>query len=430
MTLAGRRTFVGFGFGPIQTGLFLAEAFASGRFGRLVVAEIMPDLVAAIRRTEGRFCINIAHPDRVEVVTVGPVEIANPTSELDHQLLVHAIAMADEIATALPSVEYYVSEGLGSVHRLLAEGLREKAREAGPLAVIYTAENNNHAAKTLEALVLAEVPQAERAAVAVRVRFLNTVIGKMSQVVSDPQEIRDYGLVPLSPELPRAVLVEAFNRILVSKIRFDDRFVRGITVFEEKEDLLPFEEAKLYGHNATHALCGYLGALAGVHRVADLGTVPGLVPLIRAAFIEESGEALIRKHRGVDPLFTQAGYSRYAEDLLERMMNPLLRDTIERVTRDTVRKLGWDDRLIGTMRLALTQDVQPRRYALGAAAALAVLHPALLDGDGTVDAILGSIWKAAVDEQRAIIQAIEAAFGALRAWRDANLQNPQKLEYW
>jgi mannitol-1-phosphate 5-dehydrogenase len=430
MTLAGRRTFVGFGFGPIQAGLFLAEAFASGRFGRLVVAEIMPDLVAAIRRTEGRFCVNIAHPDRVEVVTIGPIEVADPTSELDRQLLVRAIALADEIATALPSVERYVSDGPGSVHRLLAEGLREKAREAGPLAVIYTAENNNHAAETLEALVLEVVPQAERVAVSTRVCFLNTVIGKMSQVVSDPQEIRDYGLEPLSSELSRAVLVEAFNRILVSRIRFDNRFVRGISVFEEKEDLLPFEEAKLYGHNATHALGGYLGALAGINRFCDLVAIPGLVPLIRAAFIEESGEALIRKHRGVDPLFTQAGYSRYAEDLLERMMNPLLRDTIERVTRDTVRKLGWDDRLIGTMRLTLAQGIQPRRYALGAAAALAALHPPILDGDGTVDAILGSIWKAAVDEQRAINQAIEAALGALRAWRVANFHNPQWLEYW
>ena len=308
MTLAGRRTFVGFGFGPIQTGLFLSEAFASCRFGRLVVAEVMADLVAAIRRNEGQFCVNVAHPDRVEVVTIGPVEIVDTASDLDRQLLIKAIATADEIATALPSVEYYGSEGPSSVHRLLAAGLRDKAREAGPPAVVYTAENNNHAAEILEALVLEEVPQAERTAVAARVRFLDTVIGKMSQVVSVPQEISDYGLEPLSPELPRAVLVEAFNRILISKIRFDGEFSRAITAFEEKEDLLPFEEAKLYGHNASHALLGYLGTLAGIDRVSDLGSVPGLVPLVRAAFIEESGEALVRKHKGVDPLFTHAGY--------------------------------------------------------------------------------------------------------------------------
>ena len=32
-------TFVGFGFGAIQAGLFLYEAYRSGNFGRLVVAE-------------------------------------------------------------------------------------------------------------------------------------------------------------------------------------------------------------------------------------------------------------------------------------------------------------------------------------------------------------------------------------------------------
>jgi mannitol-1-phosphate 5-dehydrogenase len=427
MTLAGRRTLVGFGFGPIQTGLFLAEAFASGRFGRLVVAEVMPDLVAAIRRAEGRFSVNIAHPDRVEAVTIGPVEIVDTASGLDRRLLVQAIAMADEIATALPSVEYYASDGPGSVHRLLAAGLREKARGAGPPAVVYTAENNNHAAEVLEASVLREVPPTERVGVAARVRFLNTVIGKMSQVVTGTREICDYGLVPLSPELPRAVLVEAFNRILISRIHFDGGFVRGITVFEEKEDLLPFEEAKLYGHNATHALGGYLGRLAGIDRVSDLGTVPGLVPLLRAAFIHESGEALVRKYQGAGPLFTPTGYASYAEDLLERMMNPFLRDATERVTRDTVRKLGWNDRLIGTMRLALAQGVQPRRYALGAAAALAVFHPFLLDGDIDVGTVMQSIWDTAVGDRRTIIEEIETALRSLRAWQNTNFRDPQRL---
>jgi mannitol-1-phosphate 5-dehydrogenase len=427
MTLSGRRTFVGFGFGPIQTGLFLSEAFASGAFGRLVVAEVAPELVAAVRANEGQFSVNIAHRDRVEVVTIGPVEIANPASEVDREFLVKAIASADGIATALPNVECYVSASPGSVHRLLASGLCDKGRVQGPPAVIYTAENNNHAAETLEQLVLGQVPEVERTRAAARVRFLNTVIGKMSKVVSDPQEIRDEGLAPLSPELPLAVLVEAFNRILVSKACFDDRFVPGITAFEEKDDLLPFEEAKLYGHNATHALAGYLGALAGVDRLSDMGTVPGLVPLVRAAFIAESGEALIRKYRGIDPLFTQAGYARYADDLLQRMMNPLLRDTTERVTRDTVRKVAWNDRLIGTMRLALSQGIQPRRYALGAAAALVALHPALLDGEGDVGTILRLIWGTEVDGQHIVIQAIETALRSLRAWRDTDFHEPQSL---
>ena len=41
------RTFVGFGFGPIQAGLFLARSASVGNFDRLVVAEVVPEVVAA-----------------------------------------------------------------------------------------------------------------------------------------------------------------------------------------------------------------------------------------------------------------------------------------------------------------------------------------------------------------------------------------------
>jgi mannitol-1-phosphate/altronate dehydrogenase len=91
----------------------------------------------------------------------------------------------------------------------------------------------------------------------------------------------------------------------------------------------------------------------------------------RAAFLEESGPALIQKYRGLgDPLFTTAGYTAYAEDLLSRIVRPNLNDLIARVTRDQVRKLGYDDRFFGTMRLALQYGVRPVHLASGAAAAV------------------------------------------------------------
>jgi mannitol-1-phosphate 5-dehydrogenase len=358
MALTGTRTYVGFGFGAIQAGLFLYEAFHSGAFQRLVVAEVLPEVVAAVRRAEGHYTVNIAHSDQVEHAELGPIEIQDPALKPDQERLIHAIAEAQEIGTAIPSVAYYVAKGPGSLHRVLAEGLREKAARSGPRAVVYAAENHNQAAEILESNVLGEIPEDERDAVRFRVRFLNTVIGKMSGVITEPEEIQTQGLARITPGEGRAFLVEAFNRILISKIEFEDMaertpFHRGIAVFEEKRNLLPFEEAKLYGHNATHALAAYIGAIRGVERIADLREVPGIRPFLRAAFIEESGEALVRKHAGVDPLFTREGYTAYADDLLERMTSPFLRDTVERVGRDPQRKLGWDDRLIGTRTLAL-----------------------------------------------------------------------------
>jgi len=427
MALTGKRTFVGLGFGAIQAGLFLYEAYRSGGFGRLVVGEVVPDVVSALRGTGGWYSLNVAHPDRVEVCRVGPVEIESTMSPSGIERLIDAVAAAEEISTAVPSVRNYVATGPGSIHRILAAGLRRKAAAGGPRAVVYAAENHNHAAEILEAAVLEEVPAPEKDAVSGRVRFLNTVIGKMSGVISEPEEIRAHGLVTVTPEGKRAFLVEVFNRILISQVCFEEpRFERGIAVFKEKDDLLPFEEAKLYGHNATHALAAYLCAQRGLGRIAELREFPALLNFVREAFLKESGAALIRKHGGKDALFTPAGYQEYADDLLERMTNAHLLDTVERVGRDPHRKLGWDDRLIGTMRVALQQNVAPRRYALGAAAALAALTPSFLEGTKSAGELLAPLWENAAmgsQEKTEVLALIDDARPRLKHWRESGFQN-------
>ena len=175
MALTGDRTFVGFGFGAIQAGLFLYEAYRSGGFGRLVVGGLHPERVDDLRRAQGWYSLNIAHADRIEAANVGPVEIGSLAA--DTERLVDAVAHAHEISTAVPSVSEYVAPGHKSIHRLLAQGLRRKAAARGPRAVIYAAENHNHAAEILEAAIFEEIPAAEQASVRERVCFLNTVIG-------------------------------------------------------------------------------------------------------------------------------------------------------------------------------------------------------------------------------------------------------------
>lgn len=422
MALTGTRTFVGFGFGAIQSGLFLYESYQSGNFGRLVVAEVMPEVIEAVRRADGYFTVNIAHLDRVENATIGPIAIENPAIETDRQRLIQAVAEANEIATAVPSINFYASDVPDSLHRVLAEGLRQKAAENLPRAVIYTAENNNHAAEILQEKVIAEIPEAERDAVKSRVRFLNTVIAKMSGVTMDSREIEQQGLVSVAPGYQRAFLVEAFNRILITNIDFDGKsFQRGITVFEEKPDLLPFEEVKLYGHNSTHAVAAYIGAIKGVRLMSEVIAIPGAINFLRAACIDEAGAALRHKYSGLqDPLFTREGYIQYTDDLLARMFNPYLHDTIDRVGRDPARKLGWDDRLIGAIRLLLKQGIAPRRYAFGAAAALAALDPSALSSDQSVEALLTPLWGTVpVDESVAVIRWVEDGRQRLKVWIEA-----------
>jgi mannitol-1-phosphate/altronate dehydrogenase len=195
----------------------------------------------------------------------------------------------------------------------------------------------------------------------------------MSQVVTDPREITTRGLAPIAPGLDRAFLVEEFNRILVSKATIPG-FTPGIGVFIEKDDLLPFEEAKLYGHNAIHALLGFVGMLKGYTKMTELKADASLMNVARAAFLQESGGALIRKYARLgDELFARSGYRSYAEDLLIRITNPYLADTTARASRDVARKLGSTDRIFGTMALALEYGIEPSNMAIGALAGIALL---------------------------------------------------------
>ena len=381
------RTFVGFGFGAIQAGLFVYEAWRSGNVGRLVVAEVVPAMVEGVRRHSGRYSLNVATPSGIEAHEIGPIEILNPVVEQDRQVLIRAVAEAEEIATALPSVAFYGTGKAGDVLDILTAGLREKMQDSSlPAAVVYTAENHNHAAEILTEALESRLGVS---LASIRVQVLNTVIGKMSGVVTDAGQMAEQGLAPVVPGMSRAFLVEAFNRILITKIGLPG-YRRGIGVFEEKADLLPFEEAKLYGHNATHALIGYLLREQGGVTMAEATQFPALLTLAREAFLLESGAALCRKYQGVDSLFTPVGFASYVDDLLVRMTNPFLKDAVDRVTRDTRRKLGWDDRLIGTMRLALEQGIQPERYARGAAAAIRQLA---VEEKTTPASLVESLWK-------------------------------------
>jgi mannitol-1-phosphate/altronate dehydrogenase len=358
--------FTGFGFGPIQGGLFAKEAFESGNFARIVVAEIDSQLVDAVRANNGSYHVNVARSDGIEALKINNIELLNPNVEADKEVLAEVLAQSTEIVTSLPSVTFYETGGANSVASLIAEGLENHAARA---TIVYTAENNNHAAETLRGAVAQSVGDLGRK----KVQFLNTVIGKMSRVVSDPVEIAELKLEPIEPGLDRAFLVEQFNRILVSRTRIDD-FKPGIEVLVEKDDLLPFEEAKLYGHNAVHCVLGALGALRGHATMTQVGRDCDLMKNGRDAFVLESGEALVRKYSWLnDELFTQAGFTAYAEDLLERMTNPYLCDTIARVVRDLQRKLGIDGRIFGAMRLALEYGIEPQNLALGALAGIAVL---------------------------------------------------------
>ena len=395
------KSLVGIGSGAIQLGLWAYYARRAG--ARVTLAEVDAARVAAIRKTGGFYTVNIARFDRIEPVRVGPVGILNPLVPAERARLVAALREATDVVTAVPSTRDYAK-----ISPLLTEGLTDRTR---PVAV-YASENEIGAARKLERAVFpGKIPRA--------VGFADTVIERMGGPHADPALLARLGLETLTPGMKLALLVEDFDRIVVERkgIPTAAGYSTIFGSFLAVNDIRLYEELKLYGHNAVHFMLGCLARLKGYDLMSDYNGDSDYGALgVDALRVETGGWFRKQYRRSGDAVATDDGYERWVVQLSRRIVNPYLHDAVERVIRDPARKLAWDDRIVGTMRRACGAGVRPRRYALGVAAALRILHPRASRGQAL--AALEALWGAAAParDRRAVLTETGRAFDVLRAW--------------
>jgi mannitol-1-phosphate 5-dehydrogenase len=392
--------FVGFGFGPIQAGVFAARAVQSGAFDRVVVAEVDPDLVQGFRDAQGFYTLNIAGRDRRWPATLGPIELLNPRDPRDAETLRLCLRTASDVALAVPSVRR-LSGGipdhplawLASDTRVGDRPVRVYVADNSPGAATYVADELHRWSKTFGTHRRFDV----RA----------TVIGKMSLAVTGTAAIAERALARLSPGLERAFVVEEHDRILCSA-GLGGPNPLGL---ELQADLVPFQKLKLYAHNGVHAILGFLGCLAGVERMAELADDPEWSELAHAVWLEELGPAFRRAFpTATDRWFMPQGYSEYVHDLWTRMVSKSLDDRVERVLRDPVRKLGPAERVFGAMMFCHRWGLRPRRRSMGALAGLTVIcgpgwRSRIRTGWTEADLVeaLNSLWGATADLEQLTI---------------------------
>jgi mannitol-1-phosphate/altronate dehydrogenase len=396
-----KKTFMGFGLGAVQSGLMLYEAFRSNNFDKFIISEIDYEIVSSVKNANSQITINISTKNGVKKSVISNVEICNSSNISDYNFIASSIYEADEMATAIPSTEFY-DTGKSSIARLLAENINPNKYQ-----ILYTAENNNYAAEIL----LEKINKYAAVDKLKKFQILNTVIGKMGGVINDESTVKKFDLDWMTPLSKVAILVEEFNDIIISKIKLPG-FERGIKIFREKDDLLPFEEVKLFGHNAVHSMLGFLASLKGYTYMSEIKNDPQLYGYGTQAFDNESGVFLLKKYKHFkDPLFTKEGFRYYGLDLLERITNPFLRDEVKRICRDPIRKLQYNDRFFGAIREALKYNVHPKILAKGVLGGICYIINNKIDMDSVeginfqypesvedldervIRSILSNIWK-------------------------------------
>jgi mannitol-1-phosphate 5-dehydrogenase len=335
-----------FGAGNIGRG-FLGQLFSQSGY-EIVFVEVATDI------------INRLNTDRAYPIHI--VGEKNWTYRVEQVTAVHAAdvdTIREEIGTANLLATAVGVNALPAVAPTIAGALRSRLDDGNVTALnVIICENVIHSGEHLKRLVLRHVPQQYHRTVEEKVGWVATVVSRMVPVVTEE----------MKRENPAQISVEPYCILPVDKKAFKDPLPK-IEGFKFADNLPALEERKLYAHNAGHALCAYFGHEKRYTYIYEAIADPEIRRKTLMG-LNESGRALCKKHG-----FSPKEYREHIDDLLRRFGNVALGDTIARVARDPIRKLGRQDRLIGSALLALEYEVKLVYLLEGIVAALRYTDP-------------------------------------------------------
>ena len=339
------REAVQFGAGNIGRG-FMGQLLHEAGY-HITFIEAAADLVEALE-AEGRYPLRVLD---AEQGAAQELVIDNFSAALvsDRARTDAAIAAADVVFTAV-GVRY-----LRDIAPVLVSGLRARRAADGPPLDVYLCENLLDAARKLRDAVYALISEDERGWLQQRVGFVGTSVARMVPVL--PSELR--------ARQPLLVVADGYH-----KLPYDGAARRAphppIDGMYAVPDFAAEGERKLFIYNMAHAALAYLGHQLDLQYVHQTFDDAAAVKLFRGA-LDEACAGLEVARPGV---FSAEQLAETRADILLRFANPMLQDTIDRVGRDPIRKLGKSDRLVGCALMCLRGGVQPHNVAAICAAAL------------------------------------------------------------
>ncbi|WP_427172899.1 mannitol-1-phosphate 5-dehydrogenase [Arthrobacter sp. 92] len=333
-----------------------AVHFGAGNIGRgfvglllhqagyeLVFADVADELISQLAAADSYNVHEVGENPTVR--TVDNFRALNSaTQEAD---VIAEIATADIVTTAVgPHILKFVAP-------VIAKGIAARAEGLAPLQVM-ACENAINATDILRDEVAAQWDPAAGPLEAAAV-FANTAVDRIV-----PNQEPGQGL---------DVTVETFYEWVIDRTPFGDRapVIPGATFVDNLE---PYIERKLFTVNTGHAAAAYFGFEAGLEKISDAMADQDVAADVRAV-LDETKELLIHKHG-----FNREEQDAYVEKILGRFTNPHLPDTVSRVGRAPLRKLGRHERFIGPAAELAERGIVPEALLGAIASALRFNDPA------------------------------------------------------
>lgn len=335
------KKFIMYGAGNIGRG-FIGQTFSDAGY-KVGFIDINMEVINALNE-KNEYPVNIVTTEKNEEKAVKNVYGIDGK---DIDLVASEIAGCDMMATAIGV------NVLKFIAKPIAKGIEKRAKTNGKPLNIIICENLIGADEYLKGLILNEIPDLKEF-VENSVGFIEASIGRMVPVMTEEKKAGN----------PLRVYVEPYNILPVDKAAFKGEPPKDVNNLYPFSPFNLFIERKLFMHNMSHALSAYLGYLRGYEYIYqaindfDIRYV-AFRALVRSALA-------ISKENGVEI----EGLIGHAENLLYRFTNTALADTVERVGKDTKRKLGANDRLIGALKLCEKHGIDGTYLCIGIAAGM------------------------------------------------------------
>ncbi|GMQ49283.1 mannitol-1-phosphate 5-dehydrogenase [Vibrio sp. 10N] len=325
-----------FGAGNIGRG-FIGKLLADAGI-HVTFADVNETVVNALIERQS-YPVKIVGED-VVVEEVTNVTAVNSTSSD----IIDLIADVELVTTAVgPTVLKIISKSV-------AQGIEKRAANGNttPLNII-ACENMVRGTSQLKAMIFEHLSEDVQAFAEANIGFVDSAVDR----IVPPAEEGETD--------PLAVTVETFSEWIVDQTQFvgDIPAIQGM---ECTDNLMAFVERKLFTLNTGHLITAYLGVLAGHETIKDSIEDAAILADVTAA-MQESGEVLIRRYG-----FDADAHAAYIQKILGRFANPYLRDEVDRVGRQPIRKLSPQDRLIKPLNGTLEYGL-PNSYLLKGIAA-------------------------------------------------------------
>ncbi|MDI6452806.1 hypothetical protein [Peloplasma aerotolerans] len=326
-----------YGAGNIGRG-FIGQLLSQSGY-EVIFLDINEKIIDTLNKDRKYKITTVSNENEQQIIIENIRAINTKTHEKE---AIDAIATCDLMATAVgANVLKYIAP-------IVAKGILRRYETQKEVLNILLCENLLHVDKYLKNLIKNELGE-ESNLVLRNVGFVEASIGRMVPVM-------------LEATYPTDITVESFEVLHTDK----DGYIGELPVIKKMIAYAPFEvyiRRKLFMHNMGHAVTAYLAAIKGYTYIHEAISDIEIKYCVYACGIE-SAQAIATDGYPLKELIN------FYDRLIYRFNNKQLKDTVERVGRDTKRKLASNDRIVGAINLCKEKHIPYAYLLLGVASGL------------------------------------------------------------